>query len=90
MISNPSASCSSLMHSGGFVITFHQRMNVASPLSTRYRFSRCIVSFIWLNGLSGSTGLRVLHQLQDPEQADVAVAAHARMLGGELLVVRPA
>ena len=54
MISNPSASCSSLMHSGGFVITFHQRMNVASPLSIRNRLSCCIVSFIWLNGDSGS------------------------------------
>ena len=48
MISNPSPSCSSVMHSGGFVITFHQRMNVASPLSIRNRFSCCIVSFIWL------------------------------------------
>ena len=35
MISKPSASCSSVMQSGGFVITFHHRMNVASPLSSR-------------------------------------------------------
>ena len=45
MISKPSASCSSVMHSGGFVMTFHHRMNVESPLSSSERFSACIVSF---------------------------------------------
>ena len=75
------------MHSGGFVITFHQRMNVASPLSSRNRFTCCIVSFIWLNGTERLHRLAVLHQLEDAEQADVAVPADARVLGRDRLVV---
>lgn len=47
-ISKPSASCSSVMQSGGFVWTTFHRTNVKRPRSSSARFTCCITSFVTL------------------------------------------
>ena len=87
MISKPSASCSSVMHSGGFVwiellASIVYRPFVAEVLADRLHLVRGPVE-------RGQRGPRVVapHEVDDPEEPEVAGRADARVPGREPLVV---
>ena len=88
MISNPSPSCSSVMHSGGFVITFHQRMNVDEPVVDQGPVELLHRVVHRVERRQRLHRLAVLDELDDAEQPDVPRAADAGVRRGKRLVVR--
>ena len=75
------------MHSGGLVWIELLAIIVYSPWSRKYLPMAFISSDVPLNGVSGVHGSRDADEVEDPEQAEVAVRADARVLGGQPLVV---
>ena len=66
MISKPSVICSSVMRSGGFVISVHQWTIVYTPLSSRNRLTLAMTSFVTLNGDIGSMVSRFFTRSSTP------------------------
>ena len=75
MIAKPSASCSSVMHSGGFVWIELLAIIVYRPFSRRNLPIAFISSLVPLNGVSGVHGSRDPDEVEDPEQPEVAGGA---------------
>ena len=77
MISNPSASCSSVMHSGGLVWIELLAIIVYRPFSRRNLPIAFISSLVPLNGVMRRPRVARADEVEDPEQAEVAVRADA-------------
>ena len=87
MISKPSASCSSVMHSGGFVWIELFGTIVYRPLSRKNLPIAFISSEVPLNGVSGVHGSRDRTRSMIPNRPRLRVRADGRVLAAQALVV---
>ena len=87
MIAKPSASCSSVMHSGGFVWIELFAIIVYTPWSRRYLPIGLHLVARAVERRQRRPRVAAPDEVEDPEQAEVAVGADRRVLRRQLLVV---